>query len=63
MIRTPDNTNWKTIQFAERESPVATGERLIVNLLAGDCISASVPGVYDHVSIVGIVFVAARQND
>ena len=58
MVGTPDNTNRKAIQLTECKRPIATVERLIVDLLAYGRISASMPGVYNRVSIVGIVFVA-----
>jgi hypothetical protein len=58
----PDNANREAVLFAEREGPVAAGERLVVDLLTGDLIPSPLTGVDEHVSVIGIVFVAASEN-
>ena len=63
MVGTPNNTNWEAVLLAERESSVTAGERLIVGLLTGARISATMASVDNHVPVVGIVFVSTREDN
>jgi hypothetical protein len=63
VVRTSNNANRKAILPTKRESPVTAGERLIVNLLTGVRISASVSSVNEHIPVISVIFVPAREND
>ena len=62
MTGTSNNAHRKAVMFAESERPISVGGRLVVGLLSGTRVSASVPGVDDHITIVHVVFVASGED-
>lgn len=63
MVRAANNANWETVLLAKREGSVPACERLVVGLLTSALISSPVTGVDNHVPVVSVVLVSARENN